>query len=171
MEKGTRFRVKGPLDWFDAERGIEVGDTGTCMENRSDIPWCQMDKPVRSFRDEIIRDIRKGYDAVLGENQLEPISTDTPKLPRKSPKRQETSIQAHKSQKDKAPGDCAKILKYLGDRATGRTCDHVERVLRMSHQTASARIRDLSKAGKIVDSGRREKTRTGRSAICWKVVV
>lgn len=169
MEKGTRFRVNGRLDALDIERGITVGDTGTCMESHSTYTWCRMDKPVIGLRGKI-PGIPKGRAAVLRVNQLEPLPPEAPKLPRKSPKRQETSIQAHKGQKDKAPGDCAKILKYLGDHATGRTCDHVERVLRMSHQTASARIRDLSKAGKIVDSGRREKTRTGRSAICWKAV-
>jgi hypothetical protein len=54
---------------------------------------------------------------------------------------------------------------------TGITCDQLEQVLNMSHQTTSARIRDLVLAGKLVDSGRREKTRTGRPAICWKAVV
>ena len=44
------------------------------------------------------------------------------------------------------------------------TCDEVEVALRMSHQTASARIRELSLMGLIVDSGDRRKTRSGRKA-------
>ena len=89
---------------------------------------------------------------------------------RKRPEPKDTSLQALKSQKDRAPTDCARILKYLEPRHRGRTCDRVEQALYMSHQTASARIRDLAATGRIVDSGRREKTRTGRPAICWKVV-
>ena len=93
-----------------------------------------------------------------------------PKSPRKSPKLHETSLQAHDSQKDKAPLDRVAILSRLRKYCTGTTCDKLEQVLNMSHQTTSARINDLVRMGKIVDSGRREKTRTGRLAICWKAV-
>lgn len=81
----------------------------------------------------------------------------------------ETSLQAHESQKDKAPNDGARILQFIAaSTATGCTCDEVETLLQFSHQTASARIRDLSKGGFLVDSGLRRKTRTGRSATVWK---
>lgn len=81
----------------------------------------------------------------------------------------ETSLQAHESQKDKAPNDGAKILQFIAKSTeTGCTCDEVETLLKFSHQTASARIRDLAKASKIKDSGLRRKTRTGRSATVWK---
>lgn len=80
---------------------------------------------------------------------------------------QETSLQAHESQKEKAPSDLAKVFAMIG---TGSTCDELEVALLMSHQTTSARVRDLAKAGKIVDSGRRRLTRTGRKAIVWAVV-
>ena len=98
------------------------------------------------------------------------VAIPLPKASRKSPKLQETSLQAHKSQKDKAPLDRVAILARLRKYRTGTTCDKLEQVLNMSHQTTSARINDLVRMGKIVDSGRREKTRTGRLAICWKVV-
>lgn len=49
----------------------------------------------------------------------------------------------------------------------GRTCDAVERRLSMLHQTASARVRDLVLMGKIVDSGVRRRTRSGRKAVVW----
>ena len=83
---------------------------------------------------------------------------------------QETSVEAFRSQKDKAPSDEAKILLWIKDSEVGATCDEVESCLRMSHQTASARIRDLRGHGRLVDSGSRRKTRTGRSAIVWMAV-
>ncbi len=92
-------------------------------------------------------------------------------IPRKAPKLQETSFEAHRSQKDKAPTDCMAVYNRLSKYRRGATCDRLEQVLNMSHQTTSARLNDLARRGKIVDSGRREKTRTGRPAICWKAVV
>lgn len=94
-----------------------------------------------------------------------------PKAPRKAPKLPETSLEAKESQKDKAPVDREIIMGHMKKHPRGTTCDRLEVLLGMSHQTASARINDLARAGRIVDSGRREKTRTGRNAICWKVVV
>lgn len=99
-----------------------------------------------------------------------PDTTPVAKSPRKAPKLQETSLKAHASQKDKAPSDCATILTRIRKYRTGTTCDKLEQVLGMSHQTTSARINDLVRKGRIRDSGRREKTRTGRLAICWKAV-
>ena len=53
--------------------------------------------------------------------------------------------------------------------AGGLTCDEVEAEAQMSHQTTSARIRELALAGAIVDSGERRKTRSGRAACVWVV--
>jgi len=58
------------------------------------------------------------------------------------------------------------IDKY-GDR--GLTCDEVEVALGLRHQTASARINELSNRAFIIDSGRRRKTRSGRDAVVWVV--
>lgn len=99
---------------------------------------------------------------------LSPLRSPNP--PRKAPKLQETSLQAHRSQKDKAPTDCMVVYNRLRKYPRGATCDRLEQALGMSHQTTSARLNDLARRGKIVDSGRREKTRTGRPAICWKIV-
>lgn len=49
----------------------------------------------------------------------------------------------------------------------GQTDDEIEEITGLRHQTASARRRELAKAGAIVDSGMRRKTRSGRSAIVW----
>lgn len=85
----------------------------------------------------------------------------------------ETSLEAHKSQKDKAPADASKILAYIirEDRPKGATCDEIEVALSLSHQTTSARVRDLFKAGSIRDSGIRRNTRTGRKATVWEAVL
>ncbi len=54
--------------------------------------------------------------------------------------------------------------------AGGLTCAEVEERLRLAHQTASARIRELALQGVIEDSGQRRRTPSGRRAIVWKEV-
>lgn len=51
----------------------------------------------------------------------------------------------------------------------GLTCDEVEVLLDMRHQTASARIRELALRGAVHDSTVRRRTRSNRSAIVWVV--
>lgn len=51
----------------------------------------------------------------------------------------------------------------------GHTCDEVEVLTGLTHQTASARFNDLQRLGRIVDSGERRLTRRKRRAIVWKV--
>jgi hypothetical protein len=51
--------------------------------------------------------------------------------------------------------------------ARGATCHEVEWALKLSHQTASARIRELVLAGKLKDSGMRRPTASGRTAAVW----
>lgn len=50
--------------------------------------------------------------------------------------------------------------------AWGRTCDELEINLKLSHQTASARVHELMKAGLIIAKDRRM-TRSGRKATVW----
>jgi hypothetical protein len=49
----------------------------------------------------------------------------------------------------------------------GRTCDELEAATGLVHQTCSARVTELKHAGRIVDSGLRRRTRTGRGATVW----
>jgi len=51
----------------------------------------------------------------------------------------------------------------------GATCSEVEEALSMRHQTASARMRELALADRIVDTGLRRKTTSGRNAAVWVV--
>ena len=62
----------------------------------------------------------------------------------------------------------AMVLDYIHALCwSGATCDEAERDLEMAHQTASPRFWELRKSGQIVDSGKRRKTRSGRSATVW----
>ena len=62
------------------------------------------------------------------------------------------------------------IRKGRGRGKPGATCDEVELSLVASHQSTSSAIRTLALHGRILDSRKRRKTRTGRPAIVWKVV-
>jgi len=50
------------------------------------------------------------------------------------------------------------------------TCDEVEALGHLNHQTASPRFTELRNAGRIVDTGERRRTRSGRRATVWRVV-
>lgn len=64
----------------------------------------------------------------------------------------------------------AQIVEAVNTFEQGLTCDEIEVLFDMKHQTASARCRDLVKAEKIIDSGERRLTRSGRAAIVYKGV-
>lgn len=82
----------------------------------------------------------------------------------------DTSLAAAESIERQAPTMQRAVLDCIVRGAQcRRTCDEVEVWLDMSHQTASARIRELAKAGTIVDSGQRRKTRSGRKAAVYVV--
>jgi len=59
-----------------------------------------------------------------------------------------------------------KVLDAIRARR-GATCDEVETMTGLSHQTASARIRGLALKGRIQDAGETRATRSGRKAIVW----
>jgi hypothetical protein len=54
--------------------------------------------------------------------------------------------------------------------ATMATCEQVEEWTGWPHQTVSARLRELSLEGRVVDTGFRRKTRSGRNAIVYAAV-
>lgn len=60
-----------------------------------------------------------------------------------------------------------RFVKYMG--SAGATCDEAEADLFLSHQTCSARFNELWRRGRIVDSGQRRPTRSGRKAIVFVV--
>jgi len=52
----------------------------------------------------------------------------------------------------------------------GLTCDEVEELLHIKHQTASARIRELALTKRIEPIGGRP-TRSGRKAVVWRAII
>jgi hypothetical protein len=50
-----------------------------------------------------------------------------------------------------------------------QTCDALEVATGLSHQTTSARIRGLVLRDRIIDSGYKQRTRSGRWAVVWRV--
>jgi hypothetical protein len=60
----------------------------------------------------------------------------------------------------------ARVFEVLARRP--QTCDAVELSTGLSHQTVSARIRGLVQRHRVMDSGRRAPTRSGRLATVWK---
>lgn len=49
-----------------------------------------------------------------------------------------------------------------------RSCDAIEEVTGLSHQTVSARLRGLVLREHIEDSGQKARTRSGRWAVVWR---
>ena len=84
----------------------------------------------------------------------------------------ETSIDAAESIKPMANAMALQVLRSIQASTDGLTCDQVEVLLLMKHQTASARIRDLATCEppfiriKVGPDGKpvRRKTRSGRTA-------
>lgn len=80
----------------------------------------------------------------------------------------DTSKQAAERVKPNVAALRQRLLAELQVRgSTGATCDELEQALNLSHQTASARLREMNLKGAIVDSAKRRNTRSGRAAIVW----
>jgi predicted ArsR family transcriptional regulator len=62
----------------------------------------------------------------------------------------------------------ARVLDTIRTRPS--TCDDIERLLGLSHQTASARINELVREHEIIDSGARRPTKSGRKARVYKAL-
>lgn len=80
----------------------------------------------------------------------------------------DTSVAAAASLAPSAGQLRSRVLVEVRERG-GATCDEVEQALRMQHQTASARIRELVLDGRLVDSGERRLTKSNRRAAVWVV--
>jgi hypothetical protein len=77
------------------------------------------------------------------------------------------SMEANRSIAHRKGSDCALILSNL--KMKQGTCDELERRVGLSHQTCSARLRDLFLEGAIVRTGTRRPTESGRMAAVWKI--
>ena len=87
----------------------------------------------------------------------------------------ETSVEAATSIKPHVNSLCSRVLRAVRGMPAGLTCDEAERILGISHQTCSARFRDLASCDPpfieklILEDGSyaKRKTRTGRNAYVW----
>lgn len=80
----------------------------------------------------------------------------------------DTSKEAARLIEPKASALRFRIMAEIQVRGSfGATCDELEQAFGMSHQTVSARCRELNMTGKTRDSGQRRPTRSGRKAIVW----
>ena len=79
-----------------------------------------------------------------------------------------TSRAAWESVQAALPAIDRRILSAIRQ-SQGATCDAVERLTKLTHQTVSAQVRHMVEGGLLCDSGRRDWTRSGRRAIVWHV--
>lgn len=79
------------------------------------------------------------------------------------------SAAAHDSIKPRKQQDISRILVVLYAHPNGLTCEEVEFLLGMKHQTCSARFTDMKKMGWIIQCGKRL-TRSKRDAGVWRIV-
>lgn len=82
----------------------------------------------------------------------------------------ETSKKAADSMKSHTGRLRMEIVAELVKHDSGLTCDQLEVLLEMSHQTCSARVSELYRDGRIFRDGKRP-TRSGRSAFVYKIQV
>ena len=77
----------------------------------------------------------------------------------------DTSVSAHDTTPESHRDSIRqKLYDVIAASPDGRTADELEVLLGMAHQTVSARLSELLRAGRLVDSGERRKTRLGKDA-------
>ena len=81
----------------------------------------------------------------------------------------DTSMSAFRKALDTAPNTRARIMMLLGRHKPGLICEEIEVFLHAPHQSISARLCELAKAGRIVDSGKRRMTSYENKSIVWRV--
>lgn len=81
-----------------------------------------------------------------------------------------TSLEAYDSVQEYAPLRKERCYQLIAAEEDGLTDDEVEVITGWLHQSASATRRSLVLDGRLLDSGKKRLTRTGRRAIVWKAV-
>lgn len=93
---------------------------------------------------------------------------DEPPPPRRRPSApfaagSATSAEAAESIEGSAASLRSRVLRFIIERGDA-TCDEVEEALGLRHQTASARVYELVRSGRVIRTERRRRTRSGRNA-------
>ena len=102
----------------------------------------------------------------FGEETIEHADKTLPRVP--YVRGSDTSYAAAQSIVSDLPRLEGVVLDCIRQSQThGRTDDEIEVVTGLSHQCASARRRGLVLKGRVIDSGRRRVTRSGRTAAVW----
>ncbi len=78
-----------------------------------------------------------------------------------------TSQEAFKSVSSVASTMQEQVFDLIQTKVGGLTCDEVEVISGLRHQTASARIRELVEQNRVIPTDLRRPTRSGRHAIVW----
>lgn len=79
-----------------------------------------------------------------------------------------TSRAAADSMRRPASGMRVRVLELIANFGSyGLTCEDVERLLQMRHQTAGPRIKELKDVGLVIDTGRTRPTSSGRQAAVY----
>lgn len=169
MKIGMRVRSVRDFDQAPA------GTTGSVVAIApSQVRWnvgVRMDSPNPDFGHTCFGRAPDPYGYWFSFESLEPIH-EAPTSPEKPARKvrsyqpPKTSMDALKALRNTSDDTVWQVLRCIGKR--GRTCDEVERILGTSHQSTSARIRDLVKAGRLQDTGKRRNTRTGNKATVWR---
>jgi hypothetical protein len=82
----------------------------------------------------------------------------------------DTSRAAALAQLGRATREHKRIYKHVKQAgAQGKTCDEVEEELKLRHQTASARLRELTIMGKLAIDDLKRPTRTGNPAHVYRI--
>ena len=79
----------------------------------------------------------------------------------------DTSYAAAKSMRGKLTPLHVRILVYLQICPLGATDESIQLALNIPQNTERPRRRELELAGKIKDSGRTQRTKSGRKAVLW----
>ena len=101
----------------------------------------------------------------LGLLSPDPVTISLPSVPSVHV---DTSEEAAASMEEHQSRLAREVLALIRASApSGVTCDRIEELMNLRHQTASARVRELVLAGWVEDSGRRRENRSGRKGILW----
>jgi len=81
-----------------------------------------------------------------------------------------TSRAAAEGMRSPAVTDRAAVLMVIQQSTHGRTDEEIQRMLKLNPSTQRPRRIELVQAGKVRDSGRTRKTKSGRAATVWEVI-
>lgn len=80
----------------------------------------------------------------------------------------DTTLNAYEAIQPRAGSIREKVFKFIYDRgAEGTTSEELQNAMGLKQNTANPRLRELAQAQRVMDSGRRRLTESGRSAIVW----